>query len=85
MPQYSQMKETLNQAFFVGYMGTTTYYGDCYAYLPLLLFFQDMGVENEEVYGLGRYEVDENEWGIAKGAYPKEKIKNIINEIIDLN
>lgn len=53
-----QKKESKEEFKLGGYMGDMTYSGDFDAYLPILLFFQDLGIGTDVVYGLGQYRIE---------------------------
>ena len=46
-----------NEMPLAGYIGEQKYSGYFRQYLPLLKFMEELGVGNETVYGMGRYEV----------------------------
>ena len=48
-----------NEMPLAGYIGEQKYAGYFRQYLPLLKFMAELGVGNEVVYGMGRYEVEE--------------------------
>lgn len=52
-------KEKKNEMPLTGYIGEQTYAGYFEQYLPLLQFMSEVGVGNDTVYGLGRFEVSE--------------------------
>jgi hypothetical protein len=54
----TQKKGKLNEMPLSGYVGEQVYIGNCREYLPLLKFMSELGVGNEVVYGMGRYEID---------------------------
>jgi len=55
----TQKKGARNEMPLAGYVGDQKYVGDFRQYLPLLKFMAELGVGNETVYGMGRYEVEE--------------------------
>jgi len=55
----TQKKGIKNEMPLAGYIGEQTYSGNFQQYLPLLKFMAELGVGNETVYGMGRYEVEE--------------------------
>ncbi|MCL2650331.1 MAG: CRISPR system precrRNA processing endoribonuclease RAMP protein Cas6 [Candidatus Azobacteroides sp.] len=55
----TQKKEMKNEMPLAGYVGEQKYVGHFQDYLPLLQFMEKLGVGNETVYGMGRYEVKE--------------------------
>lgn len=55
--QNTQKKEKVNEMPLAGYVGKQVYVGYFRQYLPLLEFMSGLGVGNEVVYGMGRYEV----------------------------
>ena len=57
--QNTQKKGMKNEMPLAGYTGEQTYYGQLRAYLPLLRFMAELGVGNETVYGVGRFEIEE--------------------------
>jgi hypothetical protein len=59
--QNTKKKEKTNEMPLSGYVGETVYSGYFRKYLPLLRFMEALGVGNEVVYGMGRYEIEENE------------------------
>ncbi|GHT12903.1 hypothetical protein FACS189426_17000 [Bacteroidia bacterium] len=56
--QNTQKKEKVNEMPLSGYVGEQVYSGYFQKYLPLLKFMEGLGVGNETVYGMGRYEVE---------------------------
>jgi len=57
-PQNTLKKEAPNRMTLSGYIGEQVYEGLFNHYLPLLGFMEELGVGNEVVYGMGRYEVE---------------------------
>ena len=55
----TQKKEMKNEIPLAGYVGEQKYTGHFHQYLPLLKFMAELGIGNETVYGLGRYEIEE--------------------------
>jgi len=49
-----------NEMPLAGYVGEQKYSGYFQQYMPLLRFMAELGVGNETVYGMGRYEVKES-------------------------
>jgi hypothetical protein len=58
MLQNTQKKEKVNDIPLAGYIGEEIYAGYFREYVPLLRFMSELGVGNETVYGMGRYEID---------------------------
>jgi hypothetical protein len=56
--QNTPKKETVNTMPLSGYVGTQQYEGYFNRFLPMLKFMEELGVGNEVVYGMGRYEVE---------------------------
>lgn len=56
--QNTQKKEKKNEMPLSGYVGEQVYSGYFQKYLPLLKFMEGLGVGNETVYGMGRYEIE---------------------------
>jgi hypothetical protein len=56
--QNTQKKEKVNEMPLAGYVGEEIYAGYFREYVPLLLFMAELGVGNETVYGMGRYEIN---------------------------
>jgi len=56
--QNTQKKGMKNEMPLAGYVGEQKYTGHFSEYLPLLKFMEKLGVGNETVYGMGRYEVE---------------------------
>ena len=54
----TQKKGMKNELPLAGYIGEQTYAGYLQQYLPLLKFMEELGVGNETVYGMGRFEVE---------------------------
>ena len=54
----TQKKGMKNEMPLAGYIGEQQYSSLFQQYLPLLRFMAELGVGNETVYGLGRYEVE---------------------------
>ena len=57
--QNTQKKGMKNEMPLAGYVGEQKYSGSFGQYLPLLKFMEELGVGNETVYGMGRFEVEE--------------------------
>ena len=57
--QNTKKKGMKNEMPLAGYIGEQTYSGNFLQYLPLLRFMSELGVGNETVYGMGRFEVEE--------------------------
>ena len=57
--QNTQKKGKKNELPLAGYIGEQTYSGNMKQYVPLLKFMADLGVGNETVYGMGRFEIVE--------------------------
>jgi len=57
--QNTKKKGMKNEMPLSGYLGEQKYTGYFQQYLPLLKFMEELGVGNETVYGMGRYEVEE--------------------------
>ena len=57
--QNTQKKGMKNEMPLSGYTGKQSYYGNLRRYLPLLRFSAELGVGNETVYGMGRFEIVE--------------------------
>ena len=55
----TQKKGMKNEMPLAGYVGEQKYSGYFQQYIPLLKFMAKLGVGNETVYGMGRYEVEE--------------------------
>ncbi len=53
-------KESINKMPLSGYIGQQIYHGDFGQYLPILKFMEALGVGNETVYGMGKFEVEIN-------------------------
>lgn len=51
-------KDRNDRILFSGYVGELVFSGNYNYYLPLLRFMQDLGVGDNVVYGMGRYEVE---------------------------
>ncbi|MDR1886410.1 MAG: CRISPR system precrRNA processing endoribonuclease RAMP protein Cas6 [Prevotellaceae bacterium] len=72
--QNTQKKEKTNEMPLSGYTGEAVYSGYFRKYLPLLRFMEALGVGNEVVYGMGRYETEEdNGKNISSGANNRDK------------
>jgi hypothetical protein len=56
--QNTQKKEKINDMPLAGYAGEQVYSGYFRKYAALLRFMAEVGVGNETVYGMGRYEVE---------------------------
>jgi hypothetical protein len=56
--QNTQKKERVNEMPLAGYVGEEIYLGYFGEYIPLLRFMSELGVGNETVYGMGRYEIN---------------------------
>jgi hypothetical protein len=56
--QNTQKKEKVNEIQLTGYVGEEIYAGYCRKYVSLLRFMAELGVGNETVYGMGRYEIN---------------------------
>ena len=56
----TQKKEKPNDIPLAGYIGEQIYAGLFQQYLPLLKFMAGLGIGNETVYGMGRYEIESN-------------------------
>jgi hypothetical protein len=56
--QNTQKKGKKNEMPLAGYVGEQKYTGAFQPYLPLLKFMTKIGVGNETVYGMGRFDVD---------------------------
>ena len=54
----TQKKGMKNELPLTGYIGEQTYFGLIQQYVPLLRFMADLGVGNETVYGMGRFEIE---------------------------
>ena len=54
----TQKKGAKNEMPLAGYVGEQQYFGYFRQYLPLLGFMAELGVGNEVVYGMGRYEIE---------------------------
>ena len=54
----TQKKGIKNELPLAGYTGEQSYFGELQQYLPLLKFLQELGVGNETVYGMGRFEIE---------------------------
>jgi 23S rRNA maturation mini-RNase III len=54
--QNTQKKEKVNDMPLAGYVGEQVYSGYFRKYPALLQFMAEVGVGNETVYGLGKYE-----------------------------
>jgi hypothetical protein len=59
--QNTQKKEKVNEMPLAGYVGETVYFGYFGKYVSLLKFMGELGVGNEVVYGMGKYEVEDAE------------------------
>ena len=57
--QNTQKKGMKNEIPLSGYIGEQKYLGHFRQYLPLLKFMSALGVGNETVYGMGKYEVED--------------------------
>ena len=55
----TQKKEKKNDIPLAGFIGDQKYIGQFQQYLPLLKFMEKLGLGNETVYGMGRYEIEE--------------------------
>jgi hypothetical protein len=55
--QNTQKKEKINDMPLAGYVGEQVYSGYFRKYLALLQFMSEIGVGNETVYGMGKYDV----------------------------
>ena len=53
----TQKKGMKNELPLAGYIGEQTYTGKVQQYVPLLKFMAELGVGNETVYGMGRFEI----------------------------
>ena len=87
--QNTQKKGMKNEMPLAGYTGEQTYYGNWCAYLPLLRFMGALGVGNETVYGMGRFEIVERDFHeqlnnevktLDSFLHPKETGENPPNE-----
>jgi hypothetical protein len=58
MMQNTQKKEKVNEIPLAGYIGEEIYLGYFRKYVSLLRFMAELGVGNETVYGMGRYEIN---------------------------
>jgi len=58
----TQKKGAKNEMPLAGYTGEQKYVGYFNQYLPLLRFMAELGVGNEVVYGMGRYELEEQHY-----------------------
>jgi hypothetical protein len=56
--QNTQKKEKVNEMPLAGYIGEEIYAGYFGEYVSLLRFMEALGVGNETVYGMGRYEIN---------------------------
>ena len=56
--QNTLKKGMKNELPLAGYIGRQTYFGYLHQYLPLLKFMAELGVGNETVYGIGRFEIE---------------------------
>ena len=61
--QNTQKKGKVNDMPLAGYVGEQVYSGYFRKYVALLRFMSEIGVGNETVYGMGKYEVEEGENG----------------------
>ena len=78
----TQKKGMKNEMPLAGYIGEQKYAGNFRPYLPLLKFMAELGVGNETVYGMGRYEVEEQ--GFTNRTNENQKIE-VENEIKTLD
>lgn len=74
----TRKKEKKNEMPLTGYIGEQTYSGYFEQYLPLLKFMSGLGVGNDTVYGLGRFEVSEH---FAKNRINEKQIEEVENEV----
>jgi hypothetical protein len=58
MLKNTQKKEKPNEMPLAGYTGEQVYSGYIRGYITLLRFMEELGVGNETVYGMGKYEVE---------------------------
>jgi hypothetical protein len=56
--QNTQKKEKVNEMPLAGYVGEQIYGGYFREYVSLLRFMAELGVGNEVVYGMGKYEIN---------------------------
>ena len=74
----TQKKEKKNEMPLSGYIGEQTYTGYFDRYLPLLKFMTELGVGNDTVYGLGRYEVMKH---FSTNRITENQIEEVENEV----
>lgn len=83
--QNTQKKGKINDMPLAGYVGEQVYSGCFREYAALLRFMAEVGVGNETVYGMGRYEVEEEENSRKKRHHLKKISTLIIRFKNDIN
>ena len=79
--QNTQKKGMKNEQPLSGYIGEQSYAGDFRSYLPLLHFMARLGVGNETVYGMGRYEIEERYSTKRIGNNQKIEVENEVQAL----
>ena len=88
--QYIFLQNTLkkggkNEMPLAGYIGEQAYAGNFQPYLPLLKFMSFLGVGNETVYGMGRFEIEEQHDRYRIDENQKIEVESEINCIYHLD
>ena len=80
----TQKKGKKNELPLAGYIGEQSYAGYLQQYLPLLKFMEELGVGNETVYGMGRFEIEKQLFTNRIDINQKIEVENEINTLDSL-